>query len=93
MKSYTYDKDYFEFYTSDSSCVSTNQIENSNIWAVEIFPLKQREESFEKAQYSGIINMSKKDFNIFEYPESWTYEQKKCDSFILQGIKDIHEVE
>lgn len=93
MKNYTYNKDNFEFYTSDGSCVSADQIEYSNIWAVEIFPPEQSEESFEKAQYSGAINMNTKDFNISEYPENWTYEQKKeCDSLILQEIKDIKEI-
>lgn len=93
MKSYKYNKDNFEFYTSDGSCVSADQIEDGNIWAVEIFPPNQSEESFEKAQYSGAINMNTKDFNISEYPENWTYEQKKeCDSLILQEIKDIKEI-
>ena len=93
MKSYTYNKDNFEFYTSDGSCVSADQIEDGNIWAVEIFPPKQSKESFEKAQYSGAINMNTKDFNIPEYPENWTHEQKKeCDNLILQEIKDIKEI-
>ena len=81
MKQYIFNKDQFEFYTSNGSCVQAWQVEQGKVWTLEVFPPNQTTESFESCQYNGSIEMStngtKSDWCIKEYPETWTSEDKE----------------
>ena len=94
MKKYIYNKDTFEFYTSDGSTVQAWQVENGNTWTLEIFPPNQTIESFEACQYSGGVTMSTVDMEntwyIREYPTEWTNKlYKEFCELLAEQLSDM----
>lgn len=78
--SFSYKDNDVEMYRINKSC----------LWNIEIFPANQIKESFNSNQYSGIINMDTKDFNIDMYPENLTANEiQELNSIISDKIKDI----
>ena len=93
MKTYKYNKDQFEFYMPDDSTVQAWQVEDSNVWTLEIFPPNQSKESFESCQYDGGITIGK-EWYIREYPETWTNSDKELfRKYVREEIEDIRELE
>ena len=98
-KQYTYNKDMFEFYLSDGSCVQGWQVEGGNVWTLEIFPPEQSTESFESCQYSGGLTLFEipkeastlggkpetSDWYFQEYPDNWTDSMHKE---LIEQIED-----
>lgn len=97
MKSYNYNKDMFEFYLSDDTNVQAWQVENGEVWTLELFPANQSEESFERGQYDGVLTFHHTedgkvvyDWNIVEYPENWNDQlQEELKQGIENEINDI----
>ena len=81
MKTYTFNKDQFEFYMEDGSTVQAWQVELGRVWTLEIFPPNQSTESFESCQYDGGIKMStngtEDEWYVKEYPETWTEKDEE----------------
>ena len=98
MRKYIYNKDQFEFYTSDGSCVQAWQVESGNVWTLEIFPPNQTTESFESCQYSGGItfapegNEGEDEWYMKEYPETWTAKDEEEFKAEMQNQLDMVEL-
>ena len=103
-KQYTYNKDMFEFYLSDGSCVQGWQVENGNVWTLEIFPPNQSTESFESCEYNGALvffdvpkepvtlggKPETNDWYYKEYPDTWT--DRVHEKLIEQMEAEINEI-
>lgn len=57
-----YNRDNLEFYFNDDT-VQLYQVEDSEIWTLEIFTADQTEDEFNNAEFSGSLDMTK----YFEY--------------------------
>jgi hypothetical protein len=85
-----YKKDYHTFdvdFKEASICLA--QIEDSDVFSLEIFPVGQSEESFEEAEFHTFVNMKEYketgEINIdyLNYPDDWK------DEDIQQFWKDV----
>ena len=76
--------------------IDINQIENSTIFSIEIFPFDQSNESFESAEFNNFHNIADEDglnpdfFSLPYHPSNWTWEQR-CDveQSAIQGIYEL----
>ena len=77
--------------------ISIYQIERSNIFSVEIFPLGQSDESFQSAEFNNFITLESvinNEVSIENFPNNFTSKQlklidRKVRKSIIKLIKTV----
>lgn len=96
MLNYCYFKDgkrihnIVDLYMTDNSVIEMYQVENGEIWTLEVFPPNQTEESFNKAEFSGFLHLIDKEWSLEAYPPNWTTKQiDEFNQIVKETIQDI----
>lgn len=96
MLNYCYFKDgkrihnIVDLYMTDNSVIEMYQVENGEVWTLEVFPPNQTDESFNKAEFSGWLDLIHKEWELEEYPSEWN--SKLIDEFnqtVREAIQDV----